>query len=1043
MSLPNLSALAVRERSVTAFLLILAVLAGIYAFLSLGRAEDPAFTVRVMVVNVLWPGATPEALQNQVVDRLEKRIQEVDYLYRIETTVHPGQATIQVEFQDYAPNAKIPDLFYQVRKRMQDEAPKLPAGVVGPVVNDDFSDVYFSLIGLSAPGLPMRELTRLAEPLRDRLQRLEGVHKALLLGERAERVFIEFDNARLVNLGLSAPDVFAAIDAANRLVPAGALETTGPRAYLRVDADLADLTRLEALPIRVGDHLLKLADIATVRRGYEDPPGYLVRAGGEDALLLGVVMARGENGQALGARLAAFLEAERARLPLGVELAVLTNQARSIDQAVGLFQVKFLVAVAVVIGVSMFAIGWRAGLIVGIAVPLTLGLTFLVMLQKGINLDRITLGALIIALGLLVDDAIISVEMMLVKLAEGWDRAQAAAHAWSVTAAPMLFGTLVTVAGFLPIGFARSGVGEYAGNIFWVLGISLIVSWLVAVVFVPYLGVKLLVRPTVHSHAGAYQTPVYQRLRRVITWCVRWRKTVVATTLALLVLAIAGMVTLVEKQFFPGSDRPEVLVSVYAPPGSGIDITDRTVRALEALLAPLPEVETLSAFVGAGAPRFFISANPEPPDPAFGKLIAVTHDAAARDRVLAILRQQIAAGGFPAARVRPYRLLLGPPVIWPVAFRVLGPDPLQLREIASRVRAVMAANPNVVDAHLEWDTRAPVLHLAMDTERLRLLGLTPQEVARQLQFELDGVPVTELRQDIRAVTVVARGLGRSAADTPTDLSALELVNPQGRKLPLAQLGQLEVRFEDPVIKRYNREPVLTVQADIRDAQPNDVTAALWTALAEVRAQLPEGYHIDIGGSMEQSGKADRSIQKLQPVMLAFMLIFIMLQMRSFSGTFMVVATAPLGLIGAVLALLLFDQPFGFVALLGLTGLAGILMRNTLILTQQVADNQAADLAPFDAVVEAAVQRARPVILTALAAVLAFIPLTHDSFWGPLAYVLIGGVAVGTVITLLFVPALYALWFRLSSPRASADARVDTRQAQVSTDGLPGIRNQSV
>ena len=1030
MSFPNLSALAVRERTITLFFLILSMLAGAYSFLSLGRAEDPAFTVRVMMVSVAWPGATPQELQRQVVDRLEKRIQEVEYLYRVETTVRPGQANLQVEFHDYTPQSKVPDLFYEVRKRMQDEARSLPAGVIGPIVNDDFSDVYFKLMAISAPGLPMRELTREAEAIRDRLRRVEGTHKALLLGERSERVFLEFDTTRLLNLGTSPQAVFDAIDANNRLLPAGRLETAGPRLYLRLDNDLSDPAQLAAVPIRIGNRLLKLSDLATIRQGYEDPPSYLVRSRGKDALLLGVVMQKGQNGLAFGQRLSDFIGAERQALPLGMSLDVLTDQTEAIHHAVNLFQLKFMVAVAVVVAVSVLAIGLRAGLIVGIAVPLTLGITFLAMKLMGINLDRITLGALIIALGLLVDDAIIAVEMMLVKMEQGWERIHAAAHAWSVTAAPMLFGTLVTAAGFFPIGFARSGVGEYAGNIFWVLALALLVSWLVAVTFVPYLGVRLLpqvAQQTEHSHNDLYQTAFYRRLRRLIAWCVHYRKTVVAATLGLLLLAGLGMAFVVQKQFFPSSDRTEVLVSVDLPPGSAIGTTDRTVKRIEAILAPLADVKSLSAYVGGGAPRFFISANPEPPDPAFAKLIAVAQDVAARDRTITRLQQHIDRGEFPEARVRVYRLMYGPPVPWPVAFRITGPDPLKLRQIGHQVREVMAADRHLTNPHLDWDSRSPVLHLSMDRERLRLLGLTPQDVSQQLQFQLEGMPITQLRQDIRSVDVYARGAIGGKTINADQLAELEILSRDGRKLPVSQLGRVEARFEEPVIKRYNREPFVAVQADLHSGQPNDVTAAVWQALTKVRAGLPAGYRIDIAGSIEQSSKADASITALQPAMFAFMLIFIMLQMRTFSGTFMVLATAPLGLIGAVIALLLFKKPFGFVALLGLTGLAGILMRNTLILTQQVADNFAAGMAPFDGVIEAAVQRARPVVLTALAAVLAFVPLTHDSFWGPLAYVLIGGIAAGTAITLLFVPALYALWFRLPAATSAPPAAQETGQ----------------
>ena len=1012
MSLPNLSALAVRERSVTLFFLLLSVVTGFYAFSSLGRAEDPAFTVRAMVVSVAWPGATPEVLQNQVVDRLEKQIQEVAYTDTIETTIRPGQAAMVIRFQDSTPSEKVPDLFYQVRKRMLDERSNLPRGVIGPIVNDDFADVYFSLLALTAPGMPMRELTREAESIRDRLQRLPGLQKAQLLAERPERVYLEFDQDRLNNLGLSAEEVLQAIEANNRLQPLGFVDLAGPRVYVRSNIDLSDLERLTSVPLRIGDQLITVSDLAEVRLGYEDPLSYIVRSNGEDAILLGVVMRAGENGLEFGERLREFVSAEQGRLPLGMSIQTLTDQAEAITQAVDLFQVKFLVALVVVMGVSILAIGLRAGLVVGIAIPVTLGLTFLLMKMAGINLDRITLGALIIALGLLVDDAIIAIEMMIVKMESGWDRVPAASHAWSVTAAPMLFGTLVTVAGFVPIGFAQSGVGEYTGNIFWVLAFSLLISWVVAVTFTPYLGVKLLPDYTGHTGQDLYQSAFYQRLRGVITACVQYRKTVVFITVGLLTISAFGMATQVQKQFFPSSDRPEVLISVYAPQGSAIATTDQSVRRLEAILMDMPEVKSLSAYIGAGAPRFFVSANPEQPDPAFAKLIAIGQDVEGRDRIISALETRIAAGEFPEARVRVTRLLYGPPVVWPVSFRVLGPESDQLREIAHQIRTLMTGHPNIVMPHLEWDERVPTLYLDMDPENLGWMGLTPAEVARQLQFQLRGVAVTELRQGIRSVQLVARN-ARGEVIMPEDL---EIKTRDGRKLSVQQLGKWQVRYEDPVIKRYNRDPFLAVQADVEGAQPPDVTKEIWSAMTALREQLPEGYRIEIGGTVEQSAKANASIQTLQPVMLALMLIFIMLQMRSFIGTLTVLATAPLGLIGAVLALLLFNQPFGFTALLGLIGLGGILMRNTMILTQQVQDNFKAGMAAREAVIEAAVQRARPVVLTALAAVLAFVPLTFDLFWGPLAYVLIGGVAVGTLITLLFVPALYALWFRLKNER---------------------------
>jgi len=1013
MSFPNLSALAVRERSITLFFLILAVLAGVQAFYSLGRAEDPPFTVRALVVSVVWPGATPGELQDQVVDRLEKRIREVEYFYKMETTIRPGRADIMVEFEDFSPSEKVPDLFYEVRKRMQDEAQFLPRGVIGPIVNDDFADVFFSLLAITAPGLPMSELARDAEKLRDKLNRIEGIRKVLILGERTERIHVDFDQTRLANLGISAQEVMAAIDANNQLVPAGQLETAAARVYMRVGANLADPQALADLPLRISGRLIRLADIAQVSRGYEDPPNYMIRAMGQDAILLGLVIEKGANGLEVGKRVATFLAQERKALPAGMSLTQLTNQAEAIAQAVDLFQIKFLVAMIVVMAVSVVAIGLRAGLIVGMAIPVTLGLTFVLMKLTGMNLDRISLGALIIALGLLVDDAIIAIEMMIVKMEQGWDRVRAATHAWQVTAAPMLFGTLVTVAGFVPIGFANSSVGEYAGGIFWVLAFALLISWFVAVTFTPYLGVQFLPEPSKHAHAGngIYQTAGYQRLRHLIDWCVVHRKRVIFTTLGLLVASIFGMVSLVEKQFFPNSDRPEVLISVYLPEGTAIANTDRVTRRLEKNLLGHPEIRSLSAYVGAGAPRFFISANPEKPSPAFAKIIAVTRGKNSREALIHDIEKQVREGAYPEARVRVSRLLYGPPVNWPVSFRITGPNPLELRQIGHDVRQVMSQNPHIRDANLDWDERALNLRLQLDAQRLQTLGLTPRDVSQQLQFQFDGIPVTDIRQDIRSVQVRAR-MAQSSEDP---VQTVEIRTPTGMTVPLTQVGDVVVDFEDPVIKRFNREPFLFVHADVVDAQPPDVTAAIWDSLKPVRDALAPGYRISIAGSVEQSGKADASIQKLQPLMVALMLIFVMLQMKTFSGTLMVVATAPLGLIGAVIALLLFKQPFGFVALLGLIGLAGILMRNTLILTQQVADNASEGMPAREAVVEAAVQRARPVVLTAIAAALAFVPLTFDSFWGPLAYVLIGGVLVGTVTTLLFVPALYAWWFRIGSP----------------------------
>lgn len=1002
----NLSVLAVRERAITLFFILLAFIGGVWAFLSLGRAEDPSFTIRAMIVSVYWPGATAEEMQAQLADRLEKRIQEVRNIHKIDSQIRPGAANLTIEFKDYTPSSMVPDLFYQIRKRMQEEATSMPAGVIGPVVNDTFSDVYFSLLSLSAPGLPFRDLSRQAESLRDELSMVPGVLKAVIIADRPERIYIDFDQNKLAALGVSQSEVQQQLSAASRLLPAGQIETNGPGLQLRVDARTDSFSELQQLSLRVGGKLVKLSDVALVHRGYEEPARLLARTGGDAAVLVGVVMQPGENGLVLGKALQQKLQDIQAQLPLGIELHQLTNQAEAISKAVDLFEIKFLVAVLVVMAVSVLAIGLRAGLVVGIAIPLTLGITFLLMKMVDINLDRITLGALIISLGLLVDDAIIAIEMMMVKMEQGIDRVRAASYAWSATAAPMLFGTLVTIAGFVPIGFAKSGVGEYTGNIFWVVGFALIVSWVVAVTFTPYLGVKLLPDVKAHAH-DPYQTPFYRKLRGLVQWCINRKKTVIGIVVLAFVLAVLGMAKGVQKQFFPSSDRPEVLVSIYLPHGTAISNTDAVALKVEQLLKGNDDVRSLSSFVGAGAPRFFISANPEQPDPSFAKILIVAKDADGRDRLISLLHQHIDAGEFSAARVRVTRLLFGPPVPWPVSFRVIGKDPLELRRIAYQVQDVMTANPNTVGAHLEWEERMPVLRLKLNPDQLLAYGLTAADVAQQLQFQFSGATVSQLREDIRSVDVVAR-LARPQALQP---DSIELKTPQGKAVSIRQLGELVIDYEEPLLKRYNRQTYLAVVADVKGAQPNDVSNKIWAQLADIQAKLPAGYHITQAGSVEESGKANASIQKLMPLMVALMLIFIMLQMRSFTGMWMVLATAPLGLIGATLGLMLFRQPFGFVALLGLIGLAGILMRNTLILTQQVTDNLNDGWAPRDAVVEATIHRARPVLLTALAAMLAFIPLTLDTFWGPLAFVLIGGVGVGTVLTLLFVPALYMVFFR--------------------------------
>lgn len=1009
----NLSALAVREQSVTLFLMIAIFIAGAVAFLTLGRAEDPAFTIKQMTVVTAWPGATAKEMEELVAEPLEKRMQELRWYDRSETFTRPGLAFTTVNLLDSAPPAEVPEQFYQARKKLNDEALKLPRGVIGPMVNDEYADVTFALYAVKAKGEPHRHLVRDAETLRQRLLHVPGVKKVNIIGEQAERIFVEFSHERLATLGVSPQALFGALNGRNVMTPAGSIEAKGPQVFIRLDGAIDDLEVIRNTPVAARGRTLKLGDIAEVKRGYEDPASFLIRNNGEPALLLGVVMREGWNGLDLGTALEAEAAAINAEMPLGMSLSKVTDQSVNISSAVDEFMLKFIAALGVVMLVGFLSMGWRAGIVVSAAVPLTLAAVFVVMAATGKNFDRITLGSLILALGLLVDDAIIAIEMMVVKMEEGYDRIRAAAYAWSHTAAPMLSGTLVTAIGFMPNGFAKSTAGEYAGDIFWIVGIALIASWIVAVVFTPYLGVKLLpnYKPHAGGHGAIYATPNYQRFRRLLGGVIRRKWLIAASVIGAFAVAVVGMGA-VNKQFFPTSDRPEVLIEVQMPYGTAIEQTSAAVAKVEAWLGEQPEARIVTAYVGQGAPRFFLAMAPELPDPSFAKIVVLTDDQTTREALKLRLRQAVADGLAPEARVRVTQLVFGPPSPYPVAFRVMGPDPDTLRAIAAEVRAVMQASSQMRTVNTDWSERVPTLRFSLDQDRLQSFGLTSSDVAQQLQFLLSGIPITEVREDIRSVQVAARSAGHTRLD-PARIADFTLVGAAGQRIPLSQVGAVEVNMEDPILRRRDRTPTMTVRGDIAEGlQPPDVSTAVWQDLQPIIAKLPAGYRIEMGGSIEEAGKANSALLPVVPIMIALTLITIIFQVRSISAMTMVFATAPLGLIGVVPTLLAFNQPFGINALVGLIALAGILMRNTLILIGQIHDNEKDGLAPFDAVVEATVQRARPVILTALAAILAFIPLTQSVFWGTLAYTLIGGTFAGTVLTLVFLPALYAIWFRI-------------------------------
>jgi multidrug efflux pump len=1013
----NLSQWSITHRPLVLFAIIFLGAAGIYSYLNLGRAEDPSFTIKTMIVHVGWPGATATELQAQAVDKVEKKLQELPYLDRIESYSQPGGSFIRVTLSDKTPPAKVKDLWYQVRKKVGDIRNELPPGITGPDFNDEYGDVYSALYMLTAQDLSLAELKARAEDIRQRLLRVPDVNKVDIIGERPQKIFIEFSHAKLATLGLTPQQIFDSVARQNAVVSGGSVDTSADRINLRVTGAFSGVAAIAAVPVQANGQVFRLGDIATVKRGYEDPPSFLVRQDGKPALGLGVSMQDGANIITLGKNLKGAMKAVVSELPVGIEITQIADQPHIVNESVSEFVETFAEALVIVLVVSFLSLGWRTGIVVALSVPLVLAIVLLVMYATGLDLHRITLGALIIALGLLVDDAIIAIEMMVVKMEQGWDRARAATFAWTSTAFPMLTGTLVTAAGFLPVGFAKSSAGEYAGGIFWIVSLALIASWIVAVLFTPYLGLKLLpnlAKLGAHENPDAiYDTRVYRALRRVIGWCLRWRKTVVALTVLLFVGSVAGF-GLVQQQFFPTSTRSELFFEMRLPEGTAIGVTDASAKRAERLLAGDADIVAYTTYVGQGSPRFWLGLNPVLPNPNFAQIVIVTKDLAARERVKARLERAIADGALPEARARVDRFLFGPPVGFPVQFRVVGPDPMKVRAIAEEVRQVMAANTKIVDPHLDWSEQVKSIRLEVDQDRARALGLTPQDVAQTLQTLLSGYTVTQYREGIEHIDVVARAVASERLEL-NRLPALTITSRNGVAVPLSQVAQLNYEYEEPILWRRNRDMVLTVRGDIIDrVQAPDVSKAVEPKLQRIKDALPYGYRIETGGSIEESVKANSALVAVFPVMAVMMLAILMIQLQSFSRLALVFATAPLGLIGATGALLISNRPFGFVALLGLIALAGMIMRNTVILVDQIDRDIAAGHGRHRAIIDATVRRARPVVLTALAAILGMIPLAGSIFWGPMAITIMGGLLVATALTLLVVPALYALWFRVRS-----------------------------
>jgi multidrug efflux pump len=1054
----NLSEWALGHRSLVLYAMLMIALFGVLAYTKLGQSEDPPFTFKVMVIRTAWPGATARQVEEQITDKLEKKLQEAPNVDVIRSYSKPGESFVFFQMKDSAPPSAVPETWYQVRKKIGDIRQTLPAGIQGPFFNDEFGDVYGNIYALTGEGFSYADLKKYGDRIRAELLRVPDVAKVEFFGEQDEKVYIELSNTRLATLGVDVQTIVDALATQNAIAPAGAFETPSDKIYLRTSGDFDSVEAVRETTIRANGRLFRLGDIARVSRGYADPPQPKMRFQGREALGVGVSMVKGGDIIELGANLDTAIERLRRDLPVGLELAQVTSQPQAVQRSVNEFVRSLAEAVIIVLAVSLASLGLRTGIVVALSIPLVLAATFLFMQIFGIGLHKISLGALILALGLLVDDAIIAVEMMATKLEQGWDRLRAASFAYSSTAMPMLTGTLVTVAGFLPIATAASTTGEYTRSIFQVTTIALLASWIAAVVFVPYLGYKLLpelagsdgkpswlrrfvarlaarhsrrlgarlARPAHVEHAShadreraIYETAFYRALRRVVHWCVVRRKTVLVVTVAIFALSMVGF-RFVQQQFFPASSRPELLVDLRLPQGSSFAATESEVRRFEKVLDRETGVVNYVSYVGQGSPRFYLPLDQQLANVNFAQFVILTRGFAEREQLRARLIR-LFDGEFQNLRANITRLENGPPVGFPVQFRVSGEDIPTVRRYADRVAEVMRENPHVSNVQFDWDEKSKVIKVEIDQDKVRLLGLSSQELSTFLNTSLNGLTVTYYRERDKLIEVLMRG----SVDERAKLSYLQdlaIPTRSGKSVPLSQVANISYSFEDGIIWRRNRLPTVTVRANVYGSvQAPVVTAQIAPRLEPIRAELPPGYRLETGGAVEDSAKGQKSVAAGVPLFLIVVLTVLMVQLQSFSRVAMVVLTAPLGLIGVTGFMLVFNQPFGFVAMLGTIALSGMIMRNSVILVDQIDQDIRAGHAPGVAVVEATVRRFRPITLTAAAAVLAMIPLTRSAFFGPMAVAIMGGLVVATALTLLFLPALYAAWFRVV-PATPAPAR---------------------
>ncbi|MBS0156857.1 MAG: efflux RND transporter permease subunit [Nitrospira sp.] len=1013
----NLSEWAIRHKALTIYFMVVTLIAGAYAYVSLGRNEDPPFTIRVMVVQTLWPGATQDETMQQVTDRIEKKLEEIAYLDYLKSYTTAGKSTIFVSLLDSSPKEEVPSVWYQVRKKVGDIAHTLPQGTRGPFFNDEFSDTFGIIYAFTADGYSHRELRDYVELARSRFLEVPDIAKVDTIGAQDERIYVEFSAQRIAELELDRFALIKALQQQNAVNPSGIIQTHDERVLVEVSGKFLSEQDFLQLNFAIGNRMLRLGDIATVSRGYTDPPQPLFRVNGENAIGLAVSMRSSGDMLALERNLQQAMRQLTATLPIGINLHLVADQPKVVHDAVHDFMEALWEAIAIVLGISFLSLGVRAGLVVACSIPLVLACVFVMMDMWGVDFQRISLGALIIALGLLVDDAMITVESMITKLEQGWDAFRSATYAYTATAFPMLTGTLVTMIGFVPVGFAKSGAGEYTFSLFLVVAGALLASWVVAVLFSPLIGTLVL---SAHPRSSRQETErAFQWFHRLLVWCMRHSKMTIAMTLGLFCGALA-LLPLVPNQFFPSSDRPELVVDLRLRQDVSMYMTDKVSQRLDAILHDDDEIDHWSSYVGRGAVRFYLPLDVQLDNEFFTETVIVTKSLEARERVRTRL-EGVLAQQFPEVVGRIYPLELGPPVGWPVQYRVSGSDPIKVREIADRVAGVMAATPELRNINFNWMEPIQKLTIQVHQDEARLLGVSSSDVAQAINLVVSGEAATQVRDHIYLIDVVIRAKETERISLDR-MRALEIPLPNGKTVPLTELASIKYEQDVPLIWRRGRVPTLTVQADVKTGiMPDTAVDHLQQPMAALREQLPSGYDIAVGGSVEESGKSQASVAAVFPITIVLMMTILMVQMQNFGRLALVLSVTPLGVIGIVLALLTVQKAMGFVALLGVIALVGMIIRNSVILVHQIQVEKEAGHSDWNAVVEAALLRFRPIMLTAVAAILGMLPIAPTVFWGPMAAAIMGGLAVATLLTLLFLPSLYVVWFRVREDTANPAA----------------------